>query len=316
MKTMKKRVSLLTVILLAISCLAIAEHSAWDCTECSRTGNTGNYCGGCGHAAPWLESPSNVIAEGICGTNVTWSLSKVSNDYVLTISGKGLMNSYTDQETKPWQDWRRLIKTVVIEDGVTSIGRLAFNNFPSLTRVTISNTVTTIGKGAFFDSGLKEVLIPDSVAVIGFDAFLSCTKMQKIEVSSGNKRYSSVDGILYDKDQRKLIACPAGRTTQVIVPNTVTTIESYAFENCEYIKSITLSEKTKQIFLGAFWNCNKLESITIPASITNIEWCSFISCNSLKNVYYSGTSAEWQKIKIDTNNDCLLNAEIHYSSNR
>ena len=164
---------------------------------------------------------SAALAEIASGTDgsITWSL---SDDGVLTISGKGAMKNYTDKETKPWQDWNNRIKTVVIEDGVTSIGALAFNHFRSLTGVTISNTVKTIGKGAFFNSGLKEVVIPDSVTSIGFDGFLSCVSLQKIEVSSGNKNYSSVDGILYDKNQKKLIACPSGRSTDVTVPNTVT----------------------------------------------------------------------------------------------
>jgi len=258
----------------------------------------------------WLKAQAYSLAEGTCGAHVTWLLDE---DGVLTISGKGAMKNYTDKETKPWQDWNNRIKTVVIEDGVTSIGALAFNHFRSLTGVTISNTVKTIGKGAFFNSGLKEVVIPDSVTSIGFDGFLSCVSLQKIEVSSGNKNYSSVDGILYDKNQKKLIACPSGRSTDVTVPNTVTRIESYAFENCEQIKTVALSEKTTRICWGAFWNCNRLASITIPVGINNIEDYAFCGCYCLKKVYYSGTSAKWKKIRIGSDNDCLLNASISYN---
>ena len=305
MKPMKKRICLLlAVLLLANLCAAAAESAGWVCPQCGKT-NTENFCENCGHAAP---VPS--LAEGICNNRISWSLNM---DGVLTVSGTGTMKDYTDKETVPWQKWASSIKTVVIEEGVTSIGALAFRNIHSLTGVTIPNTVKTIGKGAFIDSGLKEVMIPDSVISIGFDALLSCTSMQTIEVSPGNKYYSSVDGILYDKKQQKLIACPAGRSTDVTMPDTVTKIESYAFENCEKIKKIILSEKTEQIVMAAFWNCTGLKSITIPSSVKTIEFCAFSYCKSLKDVYYSGTSDAWKKIDIGSDNDCLLKASIHYN---
>lgn len=300
---------ILTAVCISVSGFSFAEHSTWDCPECGRTGNTGNFCGECAHPAPWIEQPSKSIAEGTCGANVTWSLSE---DGVLTISGTGAMKNYTDDVEKPWQNWMKSIKSVDIKDVVTHIGALAFNYFGSLTDVTISNTVRSIGKGAFFETGLTNVVIPDSVTSIGFDALLSCRNLQKIEVSSGNKKYMSIDGILYDKDQKTLIACPGGRKTDVTVPNTVTRIEAYAFENCWNIKNITLSENIKHIYLGAFWNCGGLISITIPAGITFIESDAFKYCSSLKNVYFSGTFEIWKKIHIDANNDCLLNANIHY----
>ena len=117
----------------------------------------------------------NVIASGECGAdgdNLTWVLTE---EGILTISGSGKMQDYSDSSVAPWYAKRAKILSVVIEDGVTSIGDLAFLNCSRLTSVTIPGGVASIGDEAFFGcSNLANVTIPRSVTFIGSEAFYAC----------------------------------------------------------------------------------------------------------------------------------------------
>ena len=86
-------------------------------------------------------------ASGYCGDNVTWTY--VEATQTLTISGSGAMNDYNGSTSVPWYRFREKLKTAVIEEGVTSIGVSAFYGCSGLTSVTIPNSVTSIGSGAF-----------------------------------------------------------------------------------------------------------------------------------------------------------------------
>ena len=110
---------------------------------------------------------ANAEESGTCGPNLTWHL---TDNGVLTISGKGEMNDYSNNNRAPWGKYN--IKQIIIGDGVTTIGRYAFAGCIFLTSVTISNSVTTIGEYAFRDcSVLTSVTIPNSVTTIGDNAF-------------------------------------------------------------------------------------------------------------------------------------------------
>ncbi len=91
------------------------------------------------------NAPYKILISGNCGENLTWSLDSF---YILTISGTGKMTDYT-ASSAPWYSYRSVIKTIVIENGVASIGDSAFSECTSLTSITIPNSVTYIGVGAF-----------------------------------------------------------------------------------------------------------------------------------------------------------------------
>lgn len=132
---------------------------------------------------------------------------------------------------------------------VTKIGVFAFRNCSGLTSVTISNSVTTIEKWAFYDSGLTSVIIPNSVTTIEKETFYNCRRL-----------------------------------TSVIIPNSVITIESAAFSGCSRLTSISLPNSVTTIGLYAFANCGYLTSITIPNSVTNIGYNAFQGCSSLATI--------------------------------
>ncbi|MGN1045161.1 MAG: leucine-rich repeat domain-containing protein, partial [Candidatus Methanomethylophilaceae archaeon] len=107
---------------------------------------------------------------GKCGDDLTWVL----DDSTLVISGTGPMYDYRSTSI-PWYTFITEIKSVVLEDGVTSIGSSAFYECTSLTSVTIPNTVTSINTAAFYEcTSLTSVTIPDSVTSIGLMVFHRC----------------------------------------------------------------------------------------------------------------------------------------------
>ncbi len=185
------------------------------------------------------------------------------------------------------------ITSVSIPNSVTSIGRCAFENCDGLKNVTLPNSVRSIDSYAFSAcNSLTSVIIPESVTSIDDGAFSFCKSLIGITVDSDNTYYFSEDGVLFNKEKTKLIQYPIGNSrTSYIIPNSVTSIGSDAFSSCY-----------------------SLTSITIPDSVKYIEYSTFAWCISLTDVYYSGTEADWNSIYIDSDNDYLINATIHYNS--
>ena len=152
--------------------------------------------------------------------------------------------------------------------------------------VTTQNSVISIGYNAFeYCTSLTSVTIPDSVTSIGNSTFYNCTSLKSIEVSENNKNYVSVDGILFNKDKSELITYPAGKTdSEYVIPNSVTSIDSSAFENCTSLTSVTIPDSVTSIGGSAFFNCTSLASVTIGNSVTSIDSSEFKNCTSLTSV--------------------------------
>lgn len=100
---------------------------------------------------------------------------------------------------------------------------------------------------------------------------------------------------------------------EITIPNSVTTIGTHAFMECTHLEEITIPERVTMINNSTFYNCTSLQSITIPNSVTSIGNSAFLSCTSLKDVYFGGTQEQWSAITINSGNDNLLNANIHYN---
>ena len=168
--------------------------------------------------------------EWSCGNDCTATL----KNEVLTISGTGKMKNYTASSNPPWTSNKKSIKSVVIENGITTIGNFAFYSCSYLGSVTIPNSVTTIGAGAFMVcSSMRSITIPDSVTAIGNNAFYWCASL-----------------------------------TSVSIPNRVATIDEGAFSFCSDLKSVTISNSATKIGERAFSGCASLTS----GSIETIKW--------------------------------------------
>lgn len=202
----------------------------------------------------------------------------------------------------------------VIKDGTKTIANSAFSNCESLENITIPNSVVFIGQFGFYRcSSLKNVTIPDSVLSIDYrafgscaslenvvigagvtyieeGAFRSCKSLKNIEVSKDNASFTSVDGVLFNKDKTELLKYPTGSSnTTYTVPDSVTTIGYRAFD---YSAS--------------------LESIVIGTGVTHIGENAFKNCTALKDVYYKGTQEQWNQVVIETEGT-FENVNIHYN---
>ena len=200
--------------------------------------------------------------SGKCGDNLTWSLD--TDTGVLTISGTGYMYNWNYYGDVPWFSNRSSVKTVVIPDSITSIGRWAFGYCESLTSVTI----------------------PDSVTSIGDEAFNNCTRLTSITVKEGNPKYSSDEyGVLFNKDKTLLIQYPIGnKRTSYTIPDSVTSIGDWAFAQCTGLTSVTIGNSVTSIGEAAFWSCTGLTRVTIPDSVTSIGDYAFFYCTGLTSV--------------------------------
>ena len=189
---------------------------------------------------------------------------------------------------------------VTMPNSVKVIGDYAFSDCENLKSVTIPNSVKEIGEGAFWnDTGITTITIPNSVTIIGFGAFNGCTNLQNLLIDENNPKYSSVDGVLYNKDKTTLIQYPCGNTrTDYIVPDSVKEIGHSAFKGCTNILSITIPDNVETIgggsgigsggggFFagGVFSDCTNLTSVTLPSNLKAISTSLFSNCSKLKNI--------------------------------
>ena len=171
-----------------------------------------------------------------------------------------------------------------VPSSVTRIECCAFCICTNLTNVTIPNSVTRIGNYAFSEcTSLTSITIPKSVTSVE-SSFPACKSLSAITVDSLNPAYSSVDGVLFNKNQTALIQCPGGKAGSYTVPNSVTRIESSAFEGCNNLTSVTIPNGVSSIEDSVFSECTSLTNITIPNSVTSIGGAAFYSCTRLTSV--------------------------------
>ena len=251
-------------------------------------------------------SDTCIVASGTCGNRLTWEL---SCDSVLTISGTGAMTSYSSDTIVPWSSYRTSIASVVVGEGITRIANYSFQACENLRSVTlptsvteirdfsfsgctslisieIPNSVTRISSNAFWDcDALTSIDIPYSVTNIQDKAFRGCNSLNSINVDSENPNYTSVDGVLFNKEATELIQYPAGKNnTSYSIPNSVTSIGTYAFYDCNNLTSIEIPNSVTLIGWGAFCGCEGLTSIIVPNTVTSIGTTAFSYCYNLTTV--------------------------------
>lgn len=170
-----------------------------------------------------------------------------------------------------------------------TIGYGMFKDCIYLQELTLPDGTKVIEENAFKDSpALTSIQIP--VGTVKLTPSVGCTALASIEVSEANVNFSTVDGVLYDKNQTRLIWFPEGKTDETfLLPNSVQILNAYAFQGCR-IKNITLPTSLKEIGKGAFFNAG-IESIIIPDKVKLIPTGVFQNCSQLTSVTL-GSSVE------------------------
>ena len=172
---------------------------------------------------------------------------------------------------------------ISIPNSVISIGEYAFGGCLQMTTVTIGESVTVIGDNAFEKCiGLTSIIIPENVITIGMGAFWFCQNLAEFIVSGQNRNYSTIDGVLFNKDQRILIAYPNAKSSVYTIPEGVSTIGTLAFSGCD-LTDVTIASSVTTIEELAF-HYTRLRNVMIPDRVTTIGNSVFLSCHELKKV--------------------------------
>lgn len=225
------------------------------------------------------------------GANVTISFD--TGTYTVTISGTGEMSDWTSSNAPGpnlFPEEYRLMKKIVIEEGITSIGAWVFYNMSNITSVTIANSVTNIKNGAFYNCGTSNLRIslPSSLESIGNEAkvptdFIPASlttigasglrlgMISTITVDNENPMYYSEGNCIIERNTQKVI-CGSRAAT---IPNGALTIGERAFEGISFTNTeITIPESVVSIESKAFYNSN-ITSITLPANLKEIGFMGF-----------------------------------------
>ena len=287
-------------------------------------------------------SDGTIVSMGYCGpyggTNIATYY--ITEDMCLHIEGAGSVQWMQYHEKFPhWDSYRGKITSVVIGDQITTIPDNAFNSHTKLNSIAIPEGVRTVGgfQGtpalkeiklpstlvrvpSFTNSGLQAIIIPEGIKWIEEKTFYGCSDLTSVQLPS------TVETIY----TRAFSYC--GRLTQINFPQSLKTIDNSAFAYSG-IRTANLPEGVQSIGQSAFANCGNLANVTIPSGVTTIQYSTFENSalktvhipktvthiyssafygTRLTDVYFGGSKAEWNKIIIDSGNEPLINATIHF----
>ena len=231
---------------------------------------------------------------GECGAN-SWKY----EDGVLTISGDYDMEDQSGWLSTPgYQTHRSDTRKLVIEEGITSIGRYSFYQFSNLREVVLPSSLISIHEFAFMDcNSLSTLTIPSGVREIRAPLYycsgdFGLPSLSSIQVSSSNSSFKAVNGILFTKDMKKLVFCPiANGISSYTVPAGVEEIGGYAFHRHRTLTSLSLPSSLRTIGECAFEWC-KIPSVSLPSGLTSILGSAF-QFSDIKAVTIPGGVGSW-----------------------
>ena len=199
---------------------------------------------------------------------------------------------------------------ILCPDSLRLISTAAFSNCVNLKNVVLNEGLSEIGAYAFEGcASLKQITIPSTVTTIRDFAFSYSYALEHISVDLASASYSSVDGVLMNKNQTTLIQYPmAKRGIYYIVPEGVTTIGRASFYNSS-LEYISLSDQVRFINNEAFKNAG-LQRIRLPKSVIFILNDAFLGCSQLKEVYVAKDGNAWAGVTINTGNMALTGANV------
>jgi len=186
------------------------------------------------------------------------------------------------------------LESLHIPDSVTRLGWGAFQGCTSLTNIVLGEGITTIESKVFYEcNNLQNLYLPESVTDLWNQAFGYCLRLTHITVATNNPTYSSVDGVVFDKDQYSLLHFPAGRNGRYIVPDGTQLIGDHAFDTCGDLTCVELPADS--IILGryAFAHCTNLAGLCFSGSPPSLDTRSFWFTDNVVMYYLAENAAEW-----------------------
>lgn len=285
---MKKLILLFAILSITVSTLAYdftvngifysitSSTSPYTVTVTFETNDANTYSGA-------IVIPSSVIYNSI-----TYSVTSIG-DYAFAkstgLTSVTIPSSVTSIGSYAFYSCTGLT-SVTIPSSVTSIGTWAFLSCSELLSVIIPTSVDSISDGAFWGCiKLPAISIPASVKKIGYYVFFGCTALTDINADAANTNFSSVDGVLYNKDKSTLLVYPAGKPdVSYTIASSVDTIGAYAFSYCKNLTSITIPSTVVYITHAAFSECNGLTTMFIPSSVTFFNNNPFYDCAGMTAV--------------------------------
>jgi len=177
---------------------------------------------------------------------------------------------------------------------VTTIGYKAFDGASAVTSVEIPSGVVTIENSVFrLCSLLTKITIPDTVTSLGIGLFYKCHSLTEIDVDAANANFSSVDGVLFNKDKSTLIAYPAGKQGDYVLPDTVGTIGTRAFISCTNLIRVTIPSSISEVGDYAFFGCSNLKAVYCKGDAPSAGSQIFGNTPSSLTIYYVDGTSGW-----------------------
>lgn len=195
---------------------------------------------------------------------VHWELSEAG---ILTVSGAGEIEDFHYDDairyTQAWQTYMNEIRHVVVEEGITRVGYVAFYGFPNL----------------------QTISLPSSLADLSYSAYINSPNLTEISVAPGCTGYCSENGVLFNGDKTVLMLYPPAKTGEsCTVPAGVQELWDNCFKYNKYLKTVVLPDSLKSIGFYAFQYAESLEQVNLPESLTYIDWYAFKHCQKLKEI--------------------------------
>lgn len=266
-----------------------------------------------------IPTAVNAFNGGSCGVNVYWTF----DDSTLYIKGSGNMDDFKNKNNIPWHEYEEKIINVNIEEGITSIGDLAFFECSSLKSVIMPEGVTRIGHHAFAQcnnlkiimlpstinninayafagTGLTELVLPSSVQTIGDATFYKCVNLKNINIPDKVKvlpnslflgcenlvNVTLTEGLL---EIANLAFSDCSKLYTIKIPMSVTNIDTFAFDKCKSLENILLPPGITQIKQGTFMFCSNLTKLVIPQGVDSIDGGAFEGCTNLQQISIPNT---------------------------
>ena len=217
-------------------------------------------------------------ASALSGTTggLNWSLSGGT----LRISGAGAMPNYTDGGMAPWYGSAQAINRIVVEEGVTSVGSLAFYGCSAAVRASLPSTVTAIGDRAFKNcTSMTYVTLPEGLTFIGEAAFENCEVLNGILLPESLR---TIGNFAFDR-------CVG--LTGIVIPSGVTELGMVVFYNCTGLTRVTVRCPIEKLPDWFFYGCTALTEVELPETLTETGDQVFHNCEKLSTVYYSGEAS-------------------------